>query len=550
MKSTTSLALILSCGLVPAVFAQTVWSGAASTTDWLNAQNWFPVGVPGLGTQTNASVLISPSSYTTVLLRESPGVMSLSSFNVPSTLVTTILSGSFVDISGDYTNAGLLTMDPGTFRSQLRIFGTTVSGLGHGEMSLFGGLGNPAHAQLWLMNHPTIAAGMNIHGTASLVGGFTNMGRIAADFPGQDFTIMTSAADPGASIENRGTIAASAGSHMKIYTFNSIDNSGGTISADASTVEFVGGADLTGGTLSTTNGGTILMNAPYSVFESGVRFAGNIVLTETGTFRFNFDNQHPVINNSGVIRITKVTSNPYPATANQRYSTTFTGGGVLSMEGRTSLWSEAMYTENGLTTLTNSSGHTFRGIGTFNPAVVNQGLISVGFADTAPNNDQLTVLQFEKTLTLTSAGTVEISLAANEPGAPASGHLTSNMPLTMNGTLRIVLEGSPFITNIGRTWDLIAAPTLSGAFTSVTYPTLPRGLRWVTSIVHADTMDHLWISITCAADFNGDDSADFFDYLDFVQAFSTNQPEADFNSDGTIDFFDYLDFVDAFSRGC
>ena len=54
----------------------------------------------------------------------------------------------------------------------------------------------------------------------------------------------------------------------------------------------------------------------------------------------------------------------------------------------------------------------------------------------------------------------------------------------------------------------------------------------------------------CRADFNGDGSVDFFDYLDFVDAFSANNPVADFNGDGTIDFFDYLDFVDAFSAGC
>jgi hypothetical protein len=35
-----------------------------------------------------------------------------------------------------------------------------------------------------------------------------------------------------------------------------------------------------------------------------------------------------------------------------------------------------------------------------------------------------------------------------------------------------------------------------------------------------------------------------------VDAFSTQNSAADFNADGTIDFFDYLDFVDAFSSGC
>jgi hypothetical protein len=54
----------------------------------------------------------------------------------------------------------------------------------------------------------------------------------------------------------------------------------------------------------------------------------------------------------------------------------------------------------------------------------------------------------------------------------------------------------------------------------------------------------------CTADFNSDGVVDFFDYLDFVAAFSSNAGSADFNADTTIDFFDYLDFVAAFSSGC
>lgn len=54
----------------------------------------------------------------------------------------------------------------------------------------------------------------------------------------------------------------------------------------------------------------------------------------------------------------------------------------------------------------------------------------------------------------------------------------------------------------------------------------------------------------CVADFNGDATVDFFDYLDFVAAFSSNASNADFNADTSIDFFDYLDFVAAFSAGC
>lgn len=58
------------------------------------------------------------------------------------------------------------------------------------------------------------------------------------------------------------------------------------------------------------------------------------------------------------------------------------------------------------------------------------------------------------------------------------------------------------------------------------------------------------LGVVCPSDFNSDDTVDFFDYLDFVDAFSSGSASADFNDDGVIDFFDYLDFVDSFSSGC
>ncbi|MBU6412901.1 MAG: S8 family serine peptidase [Planctomycetes bacterium] len=58
------------------------------------------------------------------------------------------------------------------------------------------------------------------------------------------------------------------------------------------------------------------------------------------------------------------------------------------------------------------------------------------------------------------------------------------------------------------------------------------------------------LDAACPADFNLDGAIDFFDYLDFVAAFSSGAGTADFNADTAIDFFDYLDFVAAFSSGC
>jgi hypothetical protein len=74
------------------------------------------------------------------------------------------------------------------------------------------------------------------------------------------------------------------------------------------------------------------------------------------------------------------------------------------------------------------------------------------------------------------------------------------------------------------------------------------GVAMNTSIGREEAV--LWKFRRCTADFNDDSVVDFFDYLDFVQAFSSEDPAADFNHDDVIDFFDYLDFVDAFSGGC
>jgi len=99
-----------------------------------------------------------------------------------------------------------------------------------------------------------------------------------------------------------------------------------------------------------------------------------------------------------------------------------------------------------------------------------------------------------------------------------------------------------------------------GGFNShtISMDTSTVGLKSGTLIITSDATDEPSRLVTlsgevlggCAADFNGDTEIDFFDYLDFVAAFSTNDAAADFNQDGEIDFFDYLDFVAAFSTSC
>lgn len=105
---------------------------------------------------------------------------------------------------------------------------------------------------------------------------------------------------------------------------------------------------------------------------------------------------------------------------------------------------------------------------------------------------------------------------------------------------------------------------------SVGNPILPRERTFASVLQHVDELhfttavpgyfyafttfvmqvDNISVSRVCGADFNGDATVDFFDYLDFVQAFANGTALADFNDDGAIDLFDYLDFVQAMASGC
>jgi hypothetical protein len=96
--------------------------------------------------------------------------------------------------------------------------------------------------------------------------------------------------------------------------------------------------------------------------------------------------------------------------------------------------------------------------------------------------------------------------------------------------------------NSNHTWSTSSKPfTLTTGLSALS-------IAWVTG--YSFTMRDIELRALCTADFNADSTADFFDYLDFVQAFADKRPEADINGDGSIDFFDYLDFVQAFAAGC
>jgi DNA-binding beta-propeller fold protein YncE len=123
---------------------------------------------------------------------------------------------------------------------------------------------------------------------------------------------------------------------------------------------------------------------------------------------------------------------------------------------------------------------------------------------------------------------------------------SGNSTVTAGGTVGIRLSQDGELTQIDLGTNTVSRRTdlnLAPAGLAVD----PNARR---AIIAVPAADGALLLASCPADFNQDGTVDFFDYLDFVAAFDTENPSADFNGDNTVDFFDYLDFVAAFDIGC
>lgn len=158
------------------------------------------------------------------------------------------------------------------------------------------------------------------------------------------------------------------------------------------------------------------------------------------------------------------------------------------------------------------------------------------------------------TVTPCPTGHVTFSVTANTASGPATylwqwqlDGETAWLPIVSGvNSLANVPQFEATGTN---TFRVSIRPVLSPSGTRV-WPNPGYRFRAVVSDTCKSVMSIVASLSVCPADLNCDGGIDFFDYLDFVDVFSSNLQVADFNDDGGIDFFDYLDFVDAFSIGC
>ncbi len=117
---------------------------------------------------------------------------------------------------------------------------------------------------------------------------------------------------------------------------------------------------------------------------------------------------------------------------------------------------------------------------------------------------------------------------------------------TSNGTHSVVVVNGP----------VSAAFDLSGSIQIPVEAGMPFGIvvggsnHDSNSVINGTVaIDTLSIDF-CPADFNHDNTINTQDVLAFLNAFTSNDPNADFNGDGTVDTQDVLAFLNAWTSGC
>jgi autotransporter-associated beta strand protein len=228
-----------------------------------------------------------------------------------------------------------------------------------------------------------------------------------------------------------------------------------------------------------------------------------------------------------------------PGTLYLNTNNTYTGPTNITQGTLFVVNSSGSATGPGLVTV--AAGAELAGPGFIGGLVQNEGVVAPeGF-----NFNPVGTLTVNGTYSQFATGTLRIDIAS----AVSNDLLvvTGGGASVAAGTLDVQLVNG-FSPAQGDSFTILEASFISGEFPTTNLPALASGLLW--QVEYLSNAVRIAVVSDCPADFNADGGADFFDYLDFVDAFSANDPTADFNQDGEINFFDYLDFVDAFSVGC
>ncbi|MGA9897112.1 MAG: choice-of-anchor D domain-containing protein [Terriglobales bacterium] len=313
--------------------------------------------------------------------------------------------GSSTSLKGTINNTGTIQLNEAGHNTFLTMAGA-VSLIGNGQAVI----SSPVSGGTAIINQSNNGALTNVDNTVQGTGVIgsnglvvTNQGTINANVAGSGSLTLNPSG-----FTNQGMLEATSGGTL-VLSGSTIVNGTGTIQVNgaASTVQFVGGAVIQGGTLASVNSG-ILTN-PSTITLDGSTNQGS--LTIAGTFvgaNGSSTSLKGTINNTGTIQLNETANNTFLSIATP--SVSLTGGGTVTLN-------------------TGGSGGT---------AIINQ----AGGALTNVNNTlQGTGVIGSNGLSVTNQGTIN----ANIPG---TGSLTLNPSgFTNQGLLEATLGGTLVLSN-------------------------------------------------------------------------------------------------------
>jgi len=333
--------------------------------------------------------------------------------------------GSITQIVGTINNTGAINLSGGASNTFLQVAGGNVSLAGGGTVTMSGpAFINQASANLVLTNTNNLIQGAGQIGNNGLT--LVNQGTIDANQTGQVLTVNPT------STTNAGLLEATNGGILQLSN-GTINNQNGIIKVDGATssVQFVNGAIIQGGTLSTTNNGVLGVGASNTIALDGSTLGQ---LTNAGTYTTGNGSITQIvgtINNTGAINLSGGASNTFLQVAGGNVS--LTGGGTVTMSGPLALINQA----SANLTLTNVN-NTIQGrgqIGNDGLTLVNQASGVITANDTAgPLLVNAASVTNQGLMQATGGGTLQTTTGINNTGGSISASGSGSAVQFLSGT--------------------------------------------------------------------------------------------------------------------
>ncbi|MDX2148981.1 MAG: hypothetical protein SFZ23_15820, partial [Planctomycetota bacterium] len=502
------------------------------------APTTFTNAAAGTLTATGASTILTIGNSSTTWT--SPGAISLNTATVNlggtfNSLNTSGLSrtGGTLNLTGSFNNPGVLALTAST--GSLRLNGGTIN---NGSVTYAGGsaltfantdstLNNVAVNGELFLNETSATA--TIRGTTTFTGVRLAGGSSRISFTQATYTLSVP------------IIAEGPGTGARTVTFGVGIASTVTIASSGSIVALAGtgGININQSSLSTlVNNGLISNSSDGSSNSIAVNvFTNNGTLEVLGLNASLNLNSTPTLTNfsagtlTGGVWIARNGSDFFTSTGG---NITTIANATVELSGTNARWDQLLT----LSTIASNASFTLDANAdlTFTPAggtFLNNGQLTLGEGSTLSVNGAVTLAP-GSTLNVQAAGVSETT---------GFGRVVATGVLTLGGSFAFT-EVNGFNATYFDNFEFGVGSSRVGTFSSISLPVpLVDGKNFMIY-----TTNSVKVAISAIPDFNEDGLVDFFDYLDFVDRWSNDDPSGDFNGDGSVDFFDFLDFADYFSR--